>query len=163
MLQTSQGFLRILNIYYSDFHLVTYHSENYLGVIHEVGMQIFWKTNISNPLIRTCTCAYYEVRNVSFSEDFAYVLNLWPLSHIISSALHDYYSWIGLYLSDFNRTWTYKYLVHKRTLNHWAILAKWLSIRLRFKCLWFWVPLQSLNLQISRLFWARSSLTFRQL
>ena len=33
------------------------------------------KTNISYPLIRTRTCAYQEVRNVSFSENFVYVLN----------------------------------------------------------------------------------------
>ena len=44
----------------------------------------------------------------------------------------------------------------KRTLNHLAKL-----VRLRTK--WFRVPLQSLKRQISRLFWGRSSLTFRQL
>ena len=37
--------------------------------------KIFRKTNISNPLIRTRTCAYQGVRNVSFSENFACVLN----------------------------------------------------------------------------------------
>ena len=37
------------------------------------------KTNISNPLIRTCTCGYHGVRNVSFSGNFAYVLNGRPL------------------------------------------------------------------------------------
>ena len=35
----------------------------------------FRKTNISNPLIRTRACAYQGVRNVSFLETFAYVLN----------------------------------------------------------------------------------------
>ena len=44
-----------------------------------------------------------------------------------------------------------------------ASLAKWLSVRLRIKWLWVRVPLQSLNLQISRLFRARNSWTFRQL
>ena len=39
--------------------------------------KFFRKTNISNPLIRTRTCAYQGVRNVSFSENFAYVLNGW--------------------------------------------------------------------------------------
>ena len=39
--------------------------------------KIFRKTNMSNPLIRTSTCAYQGVRNVSFSENFAYVLNGW--------------------------------------------------------------------------------------
>ena len=37
--------------------------------------KIFRKTNISNPLTRTPTCAHQGVRNVSFSENFAYVLN----------------------------------------------------------------------------------------
>ena len=45
--------------------------------------------------------------------------------------------------------------------NWLASLGKWLSVRVRTKWLWVRVPLQSLNLQISRLF--RSSLTFRQL
>ena len=57
------------------------------------------------------------------------------------------------------------FLVHKRTLNHLAKLAKlakWLSVRLRTK--WLWVPilLLSLKLQVWRLLRARSSLTFRQ-
>ena len=39
--------------------------------------KIFRKTNISNTLIRTHTCAYQEVRNVIFSENFAYVLVGW--------------------------------------------------------------------------------------
>ena len=38
-------------------------------------MQNFPKTNISYPLICTCTCAYQGVKNNSFSENFAYVLN----------------------------------------------------------------------------------------
>ena len=42
-----------------------------------------------------------------------------------------------------------------------ASLAKWLSVRLWTKCLWIWIPLLSLKLQISRLFQARSSLAFR--
>ena len=37
--------------------------------------KIFRKTNISNPVIRTRTYAYEAVRNVNFSENFAYVLN----------------------------------------------------------------------------------------
>ena len=42
--------------------------------------KILRKTNISNPLIRTRTCAYQEGRNVSFLESFAYVLNRKPLN-----------------------------------------------------------------------------------
>ena len=41
--------------------------------------KIFRKTNISNPLIRTRTCAYQRFRNVSFSENSVYVLNEWSL------------------------------------------------------------------------------------
>ena len=37
--------------------------------------KIFQKANIPNPLIRKRTCAYQGVRNVIFSENFAYVLN----------------------------------------------------------------------------------------
>ena len=39
--------------------------------------KIFRKTNISTPLIRKRTRAYPGVRDVSFSEHFAYVLNGW--------------------------------------------------------------------------------------
>ena len=42
-------------------------------------------------------------------------------------------------------------------------LMLWLSVRLRTKWLWVWVLFQSLKLQISYPFRARSSLTFRQL
>ena len=66
-------------------------------------------------------------------------------------------------LNDCNGTRTHNHLVRKRTLNHLASLAKWLSVRLRTKWLWVRIPLQSLNLQIWRLLRARSSLTFRQL
>ena len=42
--------------------------------------KIFKKTNISYHLIRTLTCAYQRVGNVSFSEYFAYALNEWSLA-----------------------------------------------------------------------------------
>ena len=45
--------------------------------------KIFWKTNISYPLIRKRTCTYQGVRNVSFSENFMYVLNEWPLFYFL--------------------------------------------------------------------------------
>ena len=47
-------------------------------------------------------------------------------------------------------------------LNHLAGLAKWLSVRLWTKWFWVRVQLQSLKLEISCLFRARSSLTFRR-
>ena len=49
--------------------------------------KIFRKINISNPLIRTRTCAYQGVRNVSFSGNFAYVLNGWPLRGTFYSSI----------------------------------------------------------------------------
>ena len=39
------------------------------------------KTSISDPSIRTRTCAYQRVKNISFSENFAYVLNGWTLTN----------------------------------------------------------------------------------
>ena len=42
-------------------------------------------------------------------------------------------------------------------------MARWWSVRLWTKWLWVGVPLLSHELKISRLFWAKSSLTFRQL
>ena len=49
---------------------------NVLGVIHLVRMKNFLtKSNIFYPLIRTRTSAYEEVTNVSFSGNFANVLN----------------------------------------------------------------------------------------
>ena len=50
---------------------------SYMGPSIMYVRKIFRKTNISNPLIRTRTCAYKGVGNVSFSENFAYVLNGW--------------------------------------------------------------------------------------
>ena len=44
-----------------------------------------------------------------------------------------------------------------------SILAKWLCVCLKTKCLWVRVLLPSLENQILCLFWARSSLIFRQL
>ena len=74
-------------------------------------------------------------------------------------------------LCDCNKTQTHNHLICKWTLNHLAILAKWLNCVVSiymystFDCirLWVRVPLQSLKLQISHLFRARSSLTFRQI
>ena len=55
-----------------------------------------------------------------------------------------------------------RYVVRKQP-NNLVSLAKWLSVRLRFKWLWVRVQLESLKLQILCLLRARSSLTFRQL
>ena len=51
------------------------------------------KTIISNPLIRTCMCAYQGVRILSFSQNFAYVLNRWPPNYIFGKA----FSWVEFF------------------------------------------------------------------
>ena len=63
---------------------------------------------------------------------------------------------------DSNGIRTHNHLVRKQTLNHLTKLPKSLSFRLRTKCLWVWIPLLPLKLQIWRLLRARSSLTFRE-
>ena len=54
-----------------------YCQQVWLEIIHLIRKQMFWKTNISYSMIRTCpcACAYQGIRNVSSSENFAYVLN----------------------------------------------------------------------------------------
>ena len=56
--------------------LAGYDKIKLLGIIHLVLTQNFPKKPIiSCPLIRTRTCVYQKVRNVSFPENFAYVLH----------------------------------------------------------------------------------------
>ena len=51
-------------------------SSDYLRRDHSLSMYVnFQKTAIHYSLIHRRTCAYQSVRNVSFSENFAYVLN----------------------------------------------------------------------------------------
>ena len=50
----------------------------------------YTRTDISYPLIRTNTCAYQRRRNLSFLENFAYVLNEWSLNHY--KMLHTLYA-----------------------------------------------------------------------
>ena len=63
-------------------------------------------------------------------------------------------------LSDWNWTRTHNHLVHKRTLNHLAKLAKWLSCVVST---YLYGAFDCMFLSCTRLFQARSSLTFRQL
>ena len=56
----------------------------------------------------------------------------------------------------------YRYVLRTQ-LNQSASLAKWLSVHFGTKWFWVRVQLQSIKLQVSRLLWARSFLTFRQL
>ena len=61
------------------FYMLKHVQDDLKGSSIKYVRKIFRKTNISNPLIHTRTCAYQRVRNVSFSENFAYILNGWPL------------------------------------------------------------------------------------
>ena len=53
---------------------------NTTGTIYLVRAQVFPKTDFSEPLTCTCTYTYKEVRCISFSENFTYVLNGWCIS-----------------------------------------------------------------------------------
>ena len=56
-----------------------------LNIIYLVRIRkTFRKTNISYPLISTCTCSYQGVRNVSFLENCAYVQNQWALESLLT-------------------------------------------------------------------------------
>ena len=59
----------------SDYLFSGFYLKFPLGSSIKYVRNIFRKTNICNALIRTRTCAYQGVRNISFSENFAYVLN----------------------------------------------------------------------------------------
>ena len=51
--------------------------QNWKGLSIYYLCKSFRKTNISDPLIRPSSCAYQGVKNVSFPEKFAYLLNGW--------------------------------------------------------------------------------------
>ena len=81
IISISQGIvIKMLSLMLSEFDRIKGSSIKYVR-------KIFQKTNISIPLIRTRTCVYQGIRNASFSENFAYVLNGWPL-------INFYPSWI---------------------------------------------------------------------
>ena len=84
------------------------------AITHFGRAQKFPKTNISYSLISSCTCSYLGVRNVIFSENFAYVLNRWSPTPCSVSAwfslisrqwlvLRPYCIWISFFLSPIVR------------------------------------------------------------
>ena len=84
---------------------------------------MFRKTSISYPLIRTCTCAYQGVKNVSFSESFAYVLNGFPLNR---------YFWRNSFFKkvlDFKtlKVRRYRETITKNKGNNFRIVWYWLK------------------------------------
>ena len=83
-------------------------------------------------------------------------------SEFIFNSAHQ--KFLMLVVCDSNEVRIHNHLVHERTLNHLASLAKWLSVRSWTKWLWVRIRLLSLKLQISRqIFRAKSPMTFRQL
>ena len=66
---------RKTNISYPLIRTKIYIHQSYKRSLIQRVLKIFRKTNTFYPLIPTRTCAYHGVRNVSFSENFAYVLN----------------------------------------------------------------------------------------
>ena len=59
------------------------------GIEENKTRQIFRKTNFSYPLIRTCTCAYQGIRNVSFFGKFS-VLSFLEILVLRFALLHYY-------------------------------------------------------------------------
>ena len=69
----------IMNLFLAEMvNGYIFHKKSFMGVIHFVHMQNFPKANISYFLMRTHTCVYQGVRNVSFLETFAYKPSEWP-------------------------------------------------------------------------------------
>ena len=85
LLSVSQNFSRPVRIYKPlppvnpSKHVCSFNFNKSMASSIKYVRKIFRKSNISNPRIRTRMCAYLGVRNVDFSEIFAYVLNGWPL------------------------------------------------------------------------------------
>ena len=96
----------------------------------------FWEIQI----LRKLTVCYYHVTYAFQSESTLYSsLNV---KELLDQSRPNIWS-----LCDSNRIQTHNHLVHKRTLNQLAklvILAKFFSVRLRFKWLQVRIPLLSL-------------------
>ena len=67
------------------------------GIVDLVHAQYFWKKPIILCPLRMRTCAYQGVRNISFSEYFALVLNGWSLEQLSES--YQFY-WYATDFSD---------------------------------------------------------------
>ena len=52
-----------------------------LGIIHLAHTQSVLKTYDFLTLIRMSKCAYQRIRNITFSETFAYILNEYSFNH----------------------------------------------------------------------------------
>ena len=95
-------------------------------------------SNIQNSMVIVLTVCSYHVTYPLQSESTVY--NCLTVKELLAQIRREIWS-----LSDCNWTRTHNHLVHKRTLNHLAKLAKWLSVCSWTKLLWVWVQLQSLQ------------------
>ena len=125
----------------------------------EIGAQI--RYGINNSLFQP------TIKNCWVKRTFRSVLQTLPhpwLTHLDTAYQSSRFVCHHLSLSLQRDSSPQTLIVRKRTLNYLAkfnqlaSLAKWLSVCLRTTWLWVRILLQS-----SRLLWARSSLTFRQL
>ena len=91
--------------------------------------KIFRKTNISYPLICTRTYAYQGVKNVSFSENFAYVLNGWPLGSLFFRLT---YLFLLVQLSRRDRS-TYERNIFFHTICTFAVMTHYVTEESFFK------------------------------
>ena len=76
LLDMLQKMLQTLSYFLCKFYFPRENSDVHQGSIHAKSAK---RTTISYRLIRTPRCAYQGIGNVSFSENFAYVLNEWSL------------------------------------------------------------------------------------
>ena len=87
------------------------------------------KLTFLTPLIRTPMCAYQRVRNVSFSENFAYVLNEWFLK--ICAMVSSFYKKVprsmpaNLLKMSFFISLSRQYYHHIK-INNWYVINKYI-------------------------------------
>ena len=151
-------FIFLRNIYrlHSDTALLSYKSFCFASNFFIISYRYFgFPANASTftqiLLLILFSCKYFSSRSNNFSF-FQVFLVLTACSYHVTDAFQSestLYSWLNVKellaqsrgdiwsSSDCNMTRTHNHLVRKRTLNHWANWAKWLSVCLRTKWLCF--------------------------
>ena len=91
------------------------------------------KTAISYPLIRTRTCAYQEVRNVSFSKYFAFMLNGWSLK---DHTYHEQKEMLRVFLLRW-KYWQKLFCIYNLCgMFLYLMFICYLADPLKWKCFW---------------------------
>ena len=116
----------------------------FLESVPREAMVSWFRCWISNPVVPSsktlCDC---KVDSSFHPSNFDQAVSGAPGDMVVESKLSPCSG-----LSDCNWTRTHNHVVHKRTLNHLAKLAKWLSVHLWTKGLWVQVLLQSLKITL---------------